>query len=117
MTYYKALRTQMLSLDIVEEHTVVIEYLVHASSYIRYLLGKVTKFHGCFPPNQLLPFPDTVPISMINNTNHSTGPGIHCVALLLLADESQYAAVYHWTSKYISKIMILKYFFTHFESP
>ena len=45
MTYYQALRTQMLSLDIVEEHTVVIEYLVHvleeinvyASSYIKYL--------------------------------------------------------------------------------
>ena len=89
----------MLSLDIVEERTVVIEYLVHvledikvyASSYIKYLLGKVTKFHGCFPPNQLPPFPDTVPISMINNNNHSTGPGIHWVALLLLADECQYS--------------------------
>jgi hypothetical protein len=29
MTYYQALRMQMLSWDIVEEHNVVIKYLVH----------------------------------------------------------------------------------------
>ena len=60
------------------------------STHINFLLSKVTEFLGCFSRNQLPPFPKTLPKSMIINTGHSNGPGIHWVALILLADECLY---------------------------
>ena len=57
------------------------------STHINYLLSKVTEFLGCFSRNKLPPFPETFPKSMIINTGHSNGPGIHWVALIMFADE------------------------------
>jgi hypothetical protein len=57
---------------------------IRLSTNINYLLSKVTEFLGCFSRNQLPPFPETFPKSMIINTGHSNGPGIHWVALILL---------------------------------
>ena len=63
---------------------------LRVSTHINYLLSKVTEFLGCFSRNQLPPFPKTFPNSMIINTDHSSGPGIHWVALILLANECLY---------------------------
>ena len=60
------------------------------STNINYLLSNVSEFLGCFSRNQLPPFPKTFPNSMIINTDHSSGPGIHWVALILLANECLY---------------------------
>ena len=60
------------------------------STNINYLLSQVTEFLGCFSRNQLPPFPETFPKSMIINTDHSKGPGIHWVAIILLVDECLY---------------------------
>ena len=63
---------------------------LRVSTHINYLLGKVTGFLGCFSRNQLPPFPKTFPKSMVINTGHSSGPGIHWVAMILLADKCLY---------------------------
>lgn len=63
---------------------------LRVSTHINYLLSKVTEFLGCFSRNELPPFPKTFPNSMIINTDHSSGPGIHWVALILLANECLY---------------------------
>ena len=63
---------------------------LRVSTHINYLLSKVTEFLGCFSRNQLPPFPETFPKSMIINTGHSSGPGIHWVAMILLADKCLY---------------------------
>ena len=63
---------------------------LRVSTHINYLLSKVTEFLGCFSRNQLPPFPETFPKSMIINTGHSIGPGIHWVAMILLADKCLY---------------------------
>ena len=63
---------------------------LRVSTHINYLLSKVSEFLGCFSRNQLPPFPETFPKSMIINTGHSSGPGIHWVAMILLADKCLY---------------------------
>ena len=63
---------------------------LRVSTHINYLLSKVTEFLGCFSRNQLPPFPETFPKSMIINTGHSSGPGIHWVAMIMLAEKCLY---------------------------
>ena len=45
---------------------------------------------GAVHVRMLPPFPETFPTSMIINTGHSSGPGIHWVAMILLADKCLY---------------------------
>jgi hypothetical protein len=56
------------------------------STHINFILSKVPEFLGCFSRNMLPPFPKIFPKSIIINTGHSSGPGIHWVALVLIAD-------------------------------
>ena len=63
---------------------------LRVSTHIDFSLSKVPEFLGCFSRNQLPPFPKTFPKSIIINTGHSSGPGIHWVAMILLADECLY---------------------------
>ena len=63
---------------------------LRVSTHINYVLSKVTGFLGYFLRNQLPPFPKTFPKSIVINTGHSSGPGIHWVAMILLADKCLY---------------------------
>ena len=48
------------------------------------------KFLGCFPCDQLPPFPNLLPKSMVVNTDKAGGSGEHWVALLLTKNECLY---------------------------
>jgi hypothetical protein len=57
---------------------------------IEYLLWNKKDFLGCFPLDRLPPFPTQFPKSIIINTDKSTLPGTHWVALVLTEKECYY---------------------------
>ena len=64
--------------------------LLKTRSNIEYLLQNVDHFLGCFPLDGLPPFPPTLPKSMIINTQPSSHPGEHWVALVLTETKCYY---------------------------
>ena len=56
------------------------------STEIENILLTSKNFLGCFPMNELPPFPHTLPSSLIVNTDISTGRGEHWLALILKDD-------------------------------
>ena len=64
--------------------------LLKTSNNIEYLLQNVDHFLGCFPLDGLPPFPPTLPKSMIINTQPSSHPGEHWVALVLTETKCYY---------------------------
>ena len=58
---------------IVDDHTVVFTNLAHGleETNLYELVSQVTEFLGYFSRNQMTPFPETFPKSMISNTDHS----------------------------------------------
>ena len=56
------------------------------STEIENILLTSKNFLGCFPMNELPPFPRTLPSSLIVNTDFSTGRGEHWLALILKDD-------------------------------
>jgi hypothetical protein len=64
--------------------------LLIAGNNIEYVLQNVNHFLGCFPVDELPPFPTTFPKSMIINTQASTQAGEHWVALVLTETKCYY---------------------------
>jgi hypothetical protein len=60
------------------------------SNNIEYLLRNKKDFLGCFPLDRLPPFPTKFPKSIIINTDKSTLPGKHWVALVLTEKKCYY---------------------------
>ena len=64
--------------------------LLKSCGNIEYLLKNVDHFLGCFPLDGLPSFPTTFPKSMIINTQPSSHPGEHWVALVLTETKCYY---------------------------
>ena len=60
------------------------------STEIENILLTSKNFLGCFPMNELPPFPHTLPSSLIVNTDISTGRGEHWLGLVLTKNKCFY---------------------------
>ena len=60
------------------------------SPEIEDMLQTSRNFLGCFPIDELPSFPKRMPASLIVNTDISTGPGVHWLALALEEDKCYY---------------------------
>ena len=87
------------------------EFLMEKAN-IEYILQNKKDFLGCFPMDRLPPFPSVFPKSMIINTQKSSQPGEHWVALVLTEKKCYYFDSFGWP---IMEENILRYLEPHYE--
>ena len=87
------------------------EFLMEKAN-IEYILQNKKDFLGCFPMDRLPPFPSVFPKSMIINTQKSSQPGEHWVALVLTEKKCYYFDSFGWP---IMEENIFRYLEPHYE--